>query len=145
MSLRALHIAVTSHALFVTHAWQAPLSLFRIDATMPSVSFSVPAVIDVDAEVDHWRRHHAAGLLGDKSSFGQYITWIKFACDSLITHPRDSDSERMEAFKRFYALQIMPRLTEAEASAFVDQCWDHIYMSSRSDRAERPRLISASA
>ncbi|WP_313456186.1 hypothetical protein [Stenotrophomonas sp.] len=144
MSPRALHIAVTLHALVVTHAWHAPLSLCRIDATMPSVQFSVPAVINVDAEVNYWRQRHADGLMGEKS-FGQYITWIKFACDSLISHPRHSDSERLEAFQTFYALQIMPRLTEAEASAFVDQVWDHLYMSSRSDRAERPRLIAASA
>ena len=144
MSPRALHIVVTLHALRVTHAWHAPLSLFRIDATMPSVSFSVPAVINVDAEVNYWRQRHADGLMGS-GSFGHYVPWIKFACDSLITHPRASDEERETAFQTEYALKIMPRLTEDEARAFVDQCWEHVYLSTHTDRAARPRLIAASA
>lgn len=144
MSPRALHIVVTLHALIVTHAGHTHFSLCRIDATMPSVSFSVPAVINVDAEVNYWRQRHADGLMGS-GSFGHYVPWIKFACDSLITHPRASDEEREAAFQTEYALKIMPRLTEDEARAFVDQCWEHVYLSSQTDRAARPRLIAASA
>jgi hypothetical protein len=106
---------------------------------MSSVPLSIPAVINVDAEVSHWRQRHADGLLGT-GSFGHYVPWIKFACDSLITQPRASDEQRDEAFQTQYALQIMPRLTEDEARAFVEQCWEHVYLTSRHDQNARPRL-----
>ena len=48
---------------------------------------TIPPVINVDAELDHWRRQHAEGAL-PHNSFGSYVPWIKFACDSLITQPR---------------------------------------------------------
>ena len=47
---------------------------------------AIPPVIDVDAELEHWRRQHADGAL-PHNSFGSYVPWIKFACDSLITQP----------------------------------------------------------
>ncbi len=106
---------------------------------MPSAQISIPAVIDVDAEVSHWRQLHADGSLGS-GSFGHYVPWIKFACDSLITQPRASDAQRDEMFQTHYALQIMPRLSEEQARDFVDQCWEHIYLAGRQDQASRPRL-----
>jgi hypothetical protein len=106
---------------------------------MSSVPLSIPAVINVDAEVSYWRQRHADGLLGT-GSFGHYVPWIKFACDSLITQPRASDKERDASFQTQYALQIMPRLTEDEARAFVEECWEHVYLTSRHDQNARPRL-----
>jgi len=100
---------------------------------------SIPPVIDVEAELSHWRQKHAEGALGS-GSFGHYVPWVKFACDSLITHPRASNEEREDAFQTQYALQIMPRLTEQQARAFVEQCWEHVYFTSASRNAERPRL-----
>ncbi len=102
---------------------------------------NVPPVIDVEAELNHWRQQHAKGAMGP-GSFGHFVPWIKFACDSLITHPRASDEERGEAFQRHYALQIMPRLTEAQAREFVQQVWDHVYVPSRIPSTDRPRLIA---
>lgn len=90
---------------------------------------TIPPVINVDAELDHWRRQHAEGAL-PHNSFGSYVPWIKFACDSLITQPRASEAERDEMFQTQYALQIMPRLSEAQAREFVDRCWQHVYQSS---------------
>lgn len=106
---------------------------------MSSAQISIPAVIDVDAEVSHWRQLHADGNLGT-GSFGHYVPWIKFACDSLITQPRASDEQRDEMFQTHYALQIMPRLSEEQARQFVDECWEHIYHAGRQDQASRPRL-----
>ncbi|MBD3827808.1 MULTISPECIES: hypothetical protein [Stenotrophomonas] len=106
---------------------------------MSSASLSIPAVIDVDAEVGHWRQRHADGTLGS-GSFGHYVPWIKFACDSLITQPRASDEQRDESFQTHYALQIMPRLSEDQARDFVEQCWEHVYRAGRQDLASRPRL-----
>jgi len=106
---------------------------------MPSAQISIPAVIDVDAEVSHWRQLHADGNLGT-GSFGHYVPWIKFACDSLITQPRASDEQRDEMFQTHYALQIMPRLSEEQARQFVDQCWEHVYHAGRQDLSSRPRL-----
>jgi hypothetical protein len=111
---------------------------------MSSAPFSVPAVINVEAEVAYWRKRHEDHLLGD-GSFGHYVQWIKFACDSLLKHPRASDEERETAFKDEYASKIMPRLTEDQARAFVDQCWEHLYAGSPQDLAPRPRLVAASA
>ncbi len=106
---------------------------------MSSAQISIPAVIDVDAEVSYWRQRHADGNLGT-GSFGHYVPWIKFACDSLITQPRASDEQRDEMFQTHYALQIMPRLTEEQARQFVDQCWEHVYHAGRQDLSSRPRL-----
>ncbi len=100
---------------------------------------NVPQVIDVDAELNHWRQRHADGAMGP-GSFGHFVPWIKFACDSLITHPRATNEQREEAFQTQYALQIMPRLTEAQAREFIEQCWDHVYVSSMIRADERPRL-----
>lgn len=108
---------------------------------MSSAQLSIPAVIDVDAEVSHWRQRHADGNLGP-GSFGHYVPWVKFACDSLITQPRASDEQRDEMFQNHYALQIMPRLTEEQARDFVDQCWEHVYLSGRHDQTDRPRLTA---
>ena len=105
---------------------------------------TIPPVINVDAELDHWRRQHAEGAL-PHNSFGSYVPWIKFACDSLITQPRASEAERDEMFQTQYALQIMPRLTEEQARAFVESCWEHVYLASRHDVATRPRLGAARA
>ena len=78
---------MTSHALRFTHSCKTPS--LHIDATMSSAQLSIPAVIDVDAEVAYWRQRHADGNLGTGSgSFGHYVPWIKFACDSLITQAR---------------------------------------------------------
>ena len=133
---------MTLHALRVTHSGSTPF--FHIDATMSSAQHSIPAVIDVDAEVAYWRQRHADGNLGT-GSFGHYVPWIKFACDSLITQPRASDEQRDESFQTQYALQIMPRLSEDQARAFVEQCWEHVYLASRHDVAARPRLGAARA
>ncbi|KIP80996.1 hypothetical protein H9654_04520 [Stenotrophomonas sp. Sa5BUN4] len=102
---------------------------------------NVPPVIDVEAELNYWRQRHADGAMGP-GSFGHFVPWIKFACDSLITHPRASNEQREEAFQTQYALQIMPRLTEAQARAFIEQVWDHVYVSSMIQSADRPRLIA---
>lgn len=99
---------------------------------------NVPPVIDVEAEVAYWHKQHTDGQL--PGSFGHYVLWIKFACDSLVCHPRASNEEREEAFQRHYALQIMPRLSEAQARDFIERCWDHVYVSSMFNRSERPRL-----
>ncbi|KAG1468115.1 hypothetical protein G6F57_012728 [Rhizopus arrhizus] len=77
---------------------------------------TIPPVINVDAELDHWRRQHADGAL-PHNSFGSYVPWIKFACDSLITQPRASNAQRDEMFQTQYALQIMPRLNQPGAPA----------------------------
>ncbi len=114
------------------------------DATMSSAPFSVPAVIDVDAELAYWRKRHADGLMGD-ASFGQFSQWVKFACDSLLKHPRATDEEREAAFGNEFDARIMPRMTKNEARAFVDQVWEHLYADSRQNLAPRPRLIAASA
>lgn len=100
---------------------------------------SIPPVIDVEAELKHWRQQHADGALGS-SSFGHLVPWVKFACDSLLTHPRSSNAERETAFQTHYALQIMPRLSESQARAFVEQVWEHVYQTSAARNAERPRL-----
>ncbi|GEM_PF-97961 len=135
---------MTSHALRFTHSCKTPS--LHIDATMSSAQLSIPAVIDVDAEVAYWRQRHADGNLGTGTgSFGHYVPWIKFACDSLITQPRASDEQRDEAFQTQYALQIMPRLSEEQARAFVESCWEHVYLASRHDVATRPRLGAARA
>ena len=106
---------------------------------MSSVPLSIPAVINVDAEVGYWRQKHIDGEL-KSASFGHYNPWIKFACDSLITQPRATDEERDEAFKTHYALQIMPRLSPEEAREFVEEVWKHVYLTSRHDENARPRL-----
>jgi len=113
-------------------------SFFQIDATMSS-PLSIPAVINVEAEINYWRDQHGRGEL-KSTSFGHYIPWIKFACDSLISQPRASDSERDEAFTTNYDFQIMPRLTQAEARDFVERVWDHVYFTSDHDQSARPRL-----
>ncbi|KAF1014860.1 MAG: hypothetical protein GAK31_02347 [Stenotrophomonas maltophilia] len=100
---------------------------------------AIPPVIEVDAELNHWRQQHAGGALGN-GSFGHYIPWIKFACDSLITQPRATDEQRDDMFQTQYALQIMPRLTEAQARDFVERCWDHLYRSSTIPPQHAPRL-----
>ena len=117
---------------------------------MSSVHSSIPPVIDVDAEISYWRAEHDEGrLFADRElstrSFGHFIPWIKFSCDSLLSHPRASDEERDTRFQEHYALQIMPRLSEEQAREFVDMCWDHIYHSSHHDPATRPRLGAARA
>lgn len=108
---------------------------------MSTVQLSIPDMINVDAEVGHWRQHHAEGNLGT-GSFGHYVPWIKFACDSLLTQPRATDAQREEMFEMHYALQIMPRLTEDQARQFVEQCWEHIYVAGRHDLSARPRLTA---
>lgn len=100
---------------------------------------TIPPVINVDAELDHWRRQHADGAL-PHNSFGSYVPWIKFACDSLITQPRASNAQRDEMFQTQYALQIMPRLSEAQAREFVDRCWQHVYQTSQVRLQDAPRL-----
>jgi len=102
---------------------------------------NVPPVIDVEAELNHWRQQHAKGAMGP-GSFGHFVPWIKFACDSLITHPRASNEEREEDFQTQYALQIMPRLTEAQAREFIQEVWEHVYGSSMIRSTDRPRLIA---
>lgn len=102
---------------------------------------NIPPVIDVEAELSHWRQKHAEGSLGS-GSFGHYVPWIKFACDSLITHPRATNEQREDSFQTHYALQIMPRLTELQAREFVEQCWEHVFITSSVRNAERPRLIA---
>ena len=102
---------------------------------------NVPPVIDVEAELNHWRQRHAEGAMGP-GSFGHFVPWIKFACDSLITHPRATNEQREDAFQTQYALQIMPRLTEAQARAFIEQVWDHVYVASMVRTDDRPRLIA---
>lgn len=130
---------MTLHALRFTHS--DPTPSLHIDTTMSSAQLSIPAVIDVDAEVAYWRQRHADGTLGSGTgSFGHYVPWIKFACDSLITQPRASDEQRDESFQTQYALQIMPRLSEAQAREFVDRCWQHVYQTSRVRLQDAPRL-----
>lgn len=106
---------------------------------MSSATPSIPAVIDVDAELGYWRQRHADGLLGP-GAFNHYVPWIKFACDCLITHPRASDEQRDEMFQTHYALMIMPRLNQAQARQFVEQCWQHVYLAGHQDPATHPRL-----
>jgi len=110
---------------------------------MSSVPLSIPAVINVDAEVSYWRQQHLDEVL-TSASFGHYIPWIKFACDSLLNHPRASDEEREVAFQTHYAGQIMAKLSPDEARTFVEQVWEHVYLISQHDQNARPRL-SASA
>ena len=100
---------------------------------------TIPPVINVDAELDHWRRQHADGAL-PHNSFGSYVPWIKFACDSLITHPKATDEEREQAFQTHYAGQIMAKLSPDEARTFVEQVWEHVYLMSQHDENARPRL-----
>ena len=100
---------------------------------------AIPPVIDVDAELDHWRRQHAEGALLH-TPFGSYVPWVKFACDSLITQPRASDAQRDEMFQTQYALQIMPRLSEQQARDFVERCWQHVYQVSPVQSQQAPRL-----
>ena len=100
---------------------------------------AIPPVINVDAELDYWRRQHADGALAH-TSFGTYVPWIKFACDSLITQPRASNAQRDELFQTQYALQIMPRMTEAQAREFVERCWQHVYLARPVRSQEAPRL-----
>jgi len=119
------------------------LPSFRIEAAMSSVPRSIPAVINVEAEVNYWREKHVADEL-KSASFGHYIPWIKFACDSLITHPKASDEEREEAFQHQYAAQIMAKLSVDDARKFVEDVWEHVYLMSQHDQNARPRL-SASA
>lgn len=136
--LRLLHIAMTWHAPRITH-YRTAFPSFRIETVMSTVPLSIPPVINVDAEIDYWRRKHADGHL-KPGSFGPYIPWIKFACNSLITHPRATDKERHEEFQKQYALLILPRLSEDEARDFVDEVWERLYLSSRHDQNARPRL-----
>jgi len=116
------HTAINPHSLPPQPNWNA------MHAEVPAI----PPVIDVDAELDHWRRQHADGALSH-NSFGSYVPWIKFACDSLITQPRASNAQRDETFQTQYALQIMPRLSEAQAREFV-------YQTSRVRLQDAPRL-----
>jgi hypothetical protein len=68
-----------------------------------------------------------------------YVPWIKFACDSLITQPRASNAQRDDVQTQ-YALQIMPRPSEAQAREFVDRCWQHVYQTSPVRLQDAPRL-----
>ena len=43
-------------------------------------------------------------------------------------------------FQTQYALQIMPRLSEAQAREFVERCWEHVYQSSPVRSLQAPRL-----
>ncbi len=106
---------------------------------MSSVPRSIPAVINVEAEITYWREQHADRKL-ESASFGHYSPWIKFACDSLISQPRATDSERDEAFRTHYDFQIMPRLSRDEARDFVERVWEHVYQTSQHDQRARPRL-----
>jgi hypothetical protein len=108
---------------------------------MSSVPPSIPAVINVDAEVGYWRQKHSDGDL-PSASFGHYMPWIKFACDSLITHPKASDEDREQAFQSHYAGQIMAKLSPDEARRFVEQVWEHVYLMSQHDQNARPRLTA---
>ncbi|MBT2766998.1 hypothetical protein J7J08_05065 [Stenotrophomonas sp. ISL-67] len=108
---------------------------------MSSVPLSIPAVINVEAEVNHWRQKHDAGELRS-ASFGHYIPWIKFACDSLITHPKASDDVRERDFQDHYAAQIMAKLSVAEAREFVEQVWEHVYLTNQHDQNARPKLTA---
>ncbi|MFG3448338.1 MULTISPECIES: hypothetical protein [unclassified Stenotrophomonas] len=108
---------------------------------MSSVPLSIPAVINVDAEVGYWRQKHSDGDL-PSASFGHYMPWIKFACDSLITHPKASDEDREQAFQSHYAGQIMAKLSPDEARRFVEQVWEHVYLMSQHDQNARPRLTA---
>lgn len=106
---------------------------------MSSVPLSIPAVINVDAEIDYWRQKHIGGHLSS-ASFGHYIPWIKFACDSLITHAKASDEQRDSAFQDHYAAQIMAKLSQDVARDFVEKVWEHVYLTSHHDQNARPRL-----
>lgn len=108
---------------------------------MSSVPLSIPAVIDVDAEISYWRAQHAEGKL-KLTSFGHYVPWIKFACDSLISRPHAGDLERHEMFQAQFDFQILPRLTEEETREFIEQVWEHVYLTSRHDLNARPRLTA---
>ncbi len=108
---------------------------------MSSVPLSIPAVIDVDAEINYWRTQHTLGKL-KLPSFGNYVPWVKFACDSLISKPHADDRERAEAFKAYFDYQILPRLKEDEAREFVEQVWEHVYLTSQHDQNARPRLTA---
>ncbi|MDV3469778.1 hypothetical protein RZA67_13725 [Stenotrophomonas sp. C3(2023)] len=104
----------------------------------------IPPVINVEAEVAYWREQHANGALGP-GSFGHYVPWIKFACDLLLSQPHASDAQREEMFQTHYALQIMPRLSEAQARQFIQQCWNQLYSSSTARCAPPPQLRAVPA
>ncbi|HCQ47613.1 hypothetical protein [Stenotrophomonas rhizophila] len=108
---------------------------------MSSVPLSIPAVIDVDAEINYWRTQHTQGKL-KLSSFGNYVPWVKFACNSLISKPHADDRERARTFKEHFDYQILPRLSEDEAREFVEQVWEHVYLTSQHDQNARPRLTA---
>ena len=100
---------------------------------------TIPPVIDVEAELSYWRQKHADGELG-AGSFGHYVPWVKFACDLLLSQPHADDHQREEMFQTYYGLQIMPRLSEAQAREFIEKCWEHLYTSSSARCIDPPRL-----
>jgi len=103
-----------------------------------SLHQQIPMMIDVDAELAHWRALHASGQLSG-ASFGHYVPWVKFACDTLLSQPRADLNQREALFRDHFDQQIMPRLTQQQARAFVQQCWDRMCNTERDDPPHRQR------
>lgn len=100
-------------------------------------------LVDVEAELAHWKALHAQGALGTHS-FSEHARLIKTACDVFLQLPRESNAVRMERLRQRYESEHpWPRIAWSDAETFVLACWARLDGSDKN--ATHPTAPGASA
>ncbi|MDL5366002.1 transposase [Xanthomonas sp. NCPPB 2654] len=87
------------------------------------MSHAPSLLVDVEAELAHWKMLHGEGKLGPQS-FSEHARLIKMACDVFLQLPRESNEVRMQRLRQRYdAEHPWPRIAWSDAESFVRACW----------------------
>jgi hypothetical protein len=102
------------------------------------VSHAPCLLVDVEAELAHWKMLHGEGKLGPQS-FSEHARLIKMACDVFLQLPRESNAVRMQRLRQRYdAEHPWPRIAWNDAEALVLACWARLDGSERRDTQPDP-------
>ncbi|MFC6839163.1 transposase [Xanthomonas theicola] len=95
------------------------------------MSHAPRSLVDVEAELAHWKTLHGEGKLGPQS-FSEHARLIKMACDVFLQLPRESNAMRTQRLRQRYGAEHpWPRITWNDAEALVLACWVRLDGSER--------------
>ncbi|WP_017917474.1 transposase [Xanthomonas sacchari] len=102
------------------------------------MSHAPSLLVDVEAELAHWKALHAAGKLGSQS-FSEHARLIKMACDVFLQLPRESNDVRLQRLRQRYdAEHPWPRIAWSDAETLVVACWARLDGSEQHDHHPDP-------
>ncbi|HEY0332579.1 MAG TPA: hypothetical protein VGC74_02565 [Stenotrophomonas sp.] len=98
----------------------------HIDSPAPDLRTLQCPVIDVDAELAHWRLRHGHGELG-REPFDEYAALLKLGYDVWLGAPRATEGQLYEALLEAYRRQHpTPAVSWDETRWLVRRAWHRL-------------------